>query len=341
MSPQINIFVTGSNGFIGSYIVKALLECGYRNITCLVRIGSSLDLLNDVKSELNLIEGDILDIPFLEEALQHTDIIIHAAATVTFSVKNRKKLLSESIAGTGNLVNVALDKGIKKFIHISSVAALGRKKMKEQIDEKTIFSHSQFDTTYGLSKFLAEQEVWRGYAEGLNTLILNPSMVLGAGHWGKSSVKIFNKIYRGLSYYPTGSTGWVDVRDVSRAVILCITTQLSGERIIISGENLPYKKVMDTIADQLNVHRPKKKLSGWRATLLWRFEALKSLFFRSQALITKETVLSTSTNSMYANNKSIELLGMTYRPIEKTIQDCTELFKHSIEKGQTFSVFNQ
>jgi len=321
-SKNSKIFITGANGFLGRYIIRQLLHDGYNDIVGLYRLPKD----NIQPAHLNPViqwrEGNILDIPFLTSVLEGIDIIIHTAADVHFDLKARSKQLQTAIDGTANIVNIALEKSIKKIIHISSVAAMGRRRESETISEKHIFSHSKYDTSYALSKFLAEQEVWRGHAEGLNTTILNPSKILGAGEWEKSSPQIFKNVYLGQKFYPVGCTGWVDVRDVANAVSKCLETDFNGERFIISAENISYQKVLDTVATKLSVKRPLSPISNKYAPILWRIEALKSFFLGKKPIMTKETILSTSAKSEYDAQKSVEILGMAYRSIENTIQAC-------------------
>ncbi len=333
LSHKSKIFVTGATGFLGSYIVRQLLDDKYENITCLSRRNSTKDLTSDFYHKVTWVDGDILDVPFLSEVLQGVDCIIHAAAIVTFSIREKKKMIQTAVDGTANLVNIGLECDVKKFVHISSIAAIGRKKPIEDISEKMIFSHSKYNTTYGLSKFLAEQEVWRGHAEGLNVTILNPSMILGAGRWSSSSVQIFKKVKNGLSYYPYGTNGWVDVRDVANAVVISVSELYNGERFIISAENLPYKSIMEDIAVGLNVKAPDKKVNMNLAGIVWRLEAIRSYFTGKNPAITKETIQSTSVISRYDNTKSKEILGLQYRPIKDTIKESCEVFKSTIEKG--------
>lgn len=333
------ILITGATGFIGGYILRKLSAEGYNNMICIKRSTSPMELVRNVDS-VSWVTGDIQDICFLEEVANDVDIIIHTAADVSFDPRRFKQMLATSMAGTANLVNVALDNGISKFIHLSSVAAIGRRKKEETITEKDVFSKSQYDTTYGLSKFLAEQEVWRANAEGLNTTILNPSMVLGAGRWQDSSVQIFKKIFDGLRYYPSGMTGWVDVRDVADAVVRCLTPDLNGERFIISGTNGTYQSIFEKIAKHLNVSPPKKSLSNNMGQILWRLEALRSRILHQKPIITKETVISMSALSQYDNERSLLGLQMTYTPLDKTIAESSNAFLQSFPHGLNYCVLD-
>ncbi len=338
LSKTSKIFITGSTGFLGSYIVRKLVLEGYTDIICLKRESSETTLIDDISERVQWVTGDILDIPLMDRMMTGVDCIIHAAAIVSHTA-NKKIMLQTAMDGTANLVNVAISGGVKKFIHISSVAAIGRGKAVEHINEKQIFSHSKYDTTYGLAKFLAEQEVWRGHAEGLNVTILNPSMILGPGKWDKSSTQIFKRVYKGMKFYPKGITGWVDVRDVAKVTLKCLVEDFNGERFIISAENQKYRNVFERISIQLGVKPPSKLLSLNYAGILWRLEAIRSFFTGNKPLITKETVYSTSVFSTYDNTKSITYLNFQYMPLEKTITESCRIFLETYPKGKNYAIF--
>lgn len=333
------IFITGATGFLGSYIVRRLVSDAYTDITCLRRVDSETALLVDVNQKVKWVTGDILDSPLLEEIIRNADCVIHAAALVSYDTESKKEMIKMALEGTSNVVNASLSNGIKKFIHISSIAAIGRSKPVELISEKHIFSHSKYDTSYGLAKFLAEQEVWRAHAEGLNVTILNPAMILGPGNWNQSSVQIFKKIYQGMKFYPGGSTGWVDVRDVADAVLKCMTENFNGERFIVSSENISYKNVFEKIAKGLGVKPPSTLLSLKYAPLIWRLEALRAMFSGHRPIINKETVMSTSVLSTYDNNKSLTVLKLKYTPLTETIDTSCHLFMDTYSKGKNFATF--
>jgi nucleoside-diphosphate-sugar epimerase len=334
LSPENKIFITGASGFVGSNIVRKLIAEGYINIYCLKRPNTATDLCTDWRDKVYWLEGDIMDVCTIDELLKGMDVVIHAAAKVSFETGAKKNLIETSMHGTANMVNCALYHGIKKFIYISSVAAIGRRKIFESIDENLLFSYSKYDTSYGLAKFLGEQEVWRGHAEGLNVTILNPSMILGTGNWHRSSVQLFRKIFEGMAYYPIGTTGWVDVDDVALAVSKCMTYDHDGQRYIISAENLSYKHVFSQIADGLRVKHPMKALTPFYSGILWRLEALKSYFTGYAPIITKETVLSTSVTSEYNNAKSKAKLDIRYTPVNDALFKYCEAFLAPYSAGK-------
>lgn len=327
LNKNSKIFLTGATGFVGGHVLKLLKDRGYTNLTCLKREKSVFPFSTDFNdNQCRWVTGDLTDLPLLEEQVAAHEVIIHMAADVTFSTKNKKKYLQNAINTSANIVNAALYTGVKKIIHISSVAAIGRKKQRENIDEHVSFSHSPYDTTYGLAKFLAEQEIWRGHAEGLEVTVLNPSMILGKGDWKKSSIQLFDKISKGLRYYPKGTTGWVSVEDVAQAVFKSLQGDFNGERFIISAENKSYHDIFDFVAQSVKASAPKNALSQFCGQIGWRIEKIRSITFGIEPLLTKETLMSTSVDSLYDNSKSVNILQIQYSDIKNTIMEAGKAF---------------
>lgn len=335
---ESRIYVTGATGFLGSYIVRRLIKSGYRRIVCLKRANSDMSLVSDFTHDVEWISGDILDPIFIEDSVKNIDVIINAASNVSFDSGNRKTLIKNASNAGANIVNSAMWAGVSKMIHISSVGSIGRRKKKELIGENIYFSHSEYDTTYGLQKFIEEQEVWRGHAEGLNVSVLCPSMILGAGDWHRSTPQLFNKIYNGQKFYPTGTNGWVDVRDVAEAVLCCLERDYNGERFIISAENVSYKDVFEKIAKALRVEKPYIKINSISGKIFKATDAVRSFFTRSPRLFTSETYKSTSVDSRYKNDKSVGVLGLEYRSIDDTINETAVLYKKSHDNGEESAI---
>ncbi len=197
------IFITGSNGLIGSFVIRQFIEQGYA-VRALRRVNSDLSLLADITHRIQWVEGDLLDPLLLHQTIQPGDIVIHAAAIVSFSAREYEKMRKVNVEGTANVVNVCLQRGVKKFCFVSSIAALGRENHFHSIDESTKWEDSELNTVYAQSKYLAELEVWRGEAEGLPAVIVNPSVVLGPGDWRRSSTQLFKYAWDEHWFYPAG-----------------------------------------------------------------------------------------------------------------------------------------
>jgi dihydroflavonol-4-reductase len=243
------ILVTGGTGFLGSYIIKLLVEKGYR--VRAIRRSSKLPTWMDesVFKNVEWVEGDVLDVVALEEAMEGVEAVIHSAAVVSFLKKERKTMYQVNIDGTTNVVNVMLEKNINRLVYISSVAALGRTAGGGHVNEERKWEDSKINTHYAITKHKAEMEVWRGISEGLNAVILNPSTILGFGDWTTGSCAIFKNIQKGISWFTPGINGFVDVEDVAKATMQILESEITEQRFIVNGHTWPFKKLQETIAE--------------------------------------------------------------------------------------------
>ncbi len=325
------IFVTGGTGFIGSYLLRHLVNKGYTDIRALKRQGSPMVLVSDIADKIEWIEGDLLDLPALGEAMAGVHQVYHSAAIVSFSEADNLRMRKINQEGTANIVNIALDEGVEKLVHVSSIAALGRSRNSTAIDEQTKWQDGNWNSPYGISKHLAEMEVWRGIAEGLNAAIVNPSNVLGSGFWqGKlSSGNIFYKIWKGLPFYPRGATGFVDVRDVVRFTVQLMESDISSQRYILNGENLSFQTLFTEIANVLEVKPPAIKVTPFIRETAWRVAWLASKISGKPAFITKQTARSSSRSFQYDNTKSLSAFDFSYTPILQTIRETGAQFLES------------
>ena len=317
MPTNKHILVTGGTGFVGSYLLRFLLQKGYSNIRAIKRPGSPLDLVQDIASKIEWIDCDILDLIGLEDAMQGIDQVYHSAAIISFLPTERDFMHQVNVEGTTNIVNICLHHGIEKLVHVSSIAAIGRTKEGITISEKSKWERSPFNSKYAISKWMAELEVWRGVAEGLNANVVNPSMILGAGRWEDGPQKFFKAVWDEIGYYPRGTNGFVDVRDVVRMMVQLMESDISGERIIANSDSISYQQIMKLISSSLDKKAPAKPLTPLLTQILWRSEWLKSKFSGKAPRVTKETALHTSRTFYYDNSKSKQLLNFEYLSIEK------------------------
>lgn len=333
------ILVTGANGFLGSYIVRHLLSQGYIHVLAGCRADSNLEMLTGLEDHVELTELDILDVCRLEELINEVDAVIHAAATVSFEPRMRDIMYKVNVEGTANLVNVCLGKPIIKFVHISSVAALGRLKNHLSIDERIKWATSPFNTHYAISKYLAEQEVWRAFHEGLPVAVINPSLILGAGNWIKGSINIVDKIKSGISYFPVGSTGIVDVRDVAKMAGLLLESPISGERFICNGGNISYRDLFTKIAVNLNIQPPAKPLKPWLEALAWRVEAFKNRMIKKPLTVTRDTLMTSSMSYTYDASKAKNILNFEFRDPDSILLDCCNAYQEAKKENRCFGVY--
>ncbi|MEO7523357.1 MAG: NAD-dependent epimerase/dehydratase family protein, partial [Ferruginibacter sp.] len=281
-----------------------------------------------VDPKLEQLHCDILDVVGLEEVIQDVDELYHCAGFISYVPKDASKLYKINVEGTANVVNVALHAGIKKMVHVSSIAALGQPSSRGGMaDEQMEWTGSGKKNNYGKSKYMGELEVWRAIAEGLNAVIINPSLILGPGNWNKGSTEIFKSIYNELPWYTEGMTGFVDVRDVARSMIMLMESDIVSQRFIVNAENENFRNVFNMIATKFNKRLPTMKVTAFLAGLVWRFEKVKSILTGKRPIITKETAASAMGIQRYDNSKlKTYLPSFNYYPLAQTIDyTCTAL----------------
>ena len=329
------VLVTGGTGFLGSYIIKQLVEKGY-NVRALRRsIKLPFWIAKEILEKVEWVEGDVLDVIALENAMNGVDTIIHSAAIVSFATKDRKEMYQVNVEGTANVVNIALEKNVRRLVHISSVAALGRTANGGHVNEEKKWEESKVNTHYAKSKFKAELQVWRGISEGLEAVILNPSTILGYGDWHSSSCAIFKSVHDGFNWYTPGINGFVDVEDVAKATIVLMESTINEQRFIVNGDSWTFKKLQDTIADGFSKKRPARKTTPFLLGVAWRMEKLKSLFTRKKPLLTKESARVAQSQTWFENDKILKALqGFSFTPLEETIKKACEKYTGTINTVQ-------
>jgi nucleoside-diphosphate-sugar epimerase len=213
------ILVTGSTGLVGTHLLLELAK-KHRKIRATHRSSSNLQAVFDTFSlytedpekyldridwkyldRIDWIEADVTDFESIIQALDGVDYVYHTAAFVSFDPGDRHTMTQVNVEGTANVVNACLERKVKKLCYVSSTAALGSAPDGELITEDMAWTHSKSRSAYSVSKYLSEMEVWRGMAEGLPAVIVNPSIIIGPGDWKRSSSYLFSAVWKGLSFY--------------------------------------------------------------------------------------------------------------------------------------------
>lgn len=333
-----HILVTGGTGFIGAYILRELIREGYKNIYCTYRTESNLALLEGIREKIKMVQLDINDLNDLIEIMPDMDYVIHCAAIVSFNKSDKNRMTKVNIEGTTNVVNIALESGIKKLVFISSIAALGRTSSGKTTDENARWIPGRLNSFYALTKHQAEREVWRGFHEGLPMVIINPSNVLGPGFWDRGSSKFFTTIYQGLSFYPPGENGFVDVRDVAGLTVKALQSDVTGERFICNAENASYKRVFNTMAKSLGVKGPYRPLPQFFASLARMYFLVQSWITGTKPIVTRETMVTAYHSFTYSNTKSKSYFDFTYRSLDDTIEYTSRSYLDSIESDRNYAL---
>ncbi len=329
------ILVTGGTGLVGSHLLLSLCQKGHqvmalvrsenskRKVHQLFKAYESDHLLNNIE----WISGDITDKYGLLDIFEGITHVYHAAALVSFYQKDADAMMNTNIDGTANVVNACLLSGVKKLCYVSSVAALGVSKHKgEAINELTDWTNSSETSNYSISKYYAENEVWRGAEEGLNVVIVNPAYILGYGDWNESSLQIFKRVKDGLLYHSSGRNGFVGVKDVVKIMIALMEKEVTKERFVLVSENMLFKQLFDFIAAGFNKKKPQIAIPKNLAWIAYLFDQMSSYLLRRKAILTKESVQSAYRESYFDSSKVKDQLNYEFEPIESVVKKSCELF---------------
>lgn len=319
------ILVTGATGLVGSHLIQHLIQ---KQQPVRATYRTAIPTFTGAE-KVEWIQADILDVVSLDAALQNVTQVYHCAAIVSFHPSQKSLLHQTNIEGTANIVNACLLAGIEKLMVVSSVAALGRIRKQETVNETMYWTPETSNSEYGKSKYLAEMEVWRGIGEGLNAVIVNPVIILGAGDWEKGSSELFKSAYKEFPWYTEGVTGFVDVADVVRAMEMLMNSDVSGQRFILSAENITYRQLFTTIASCFGKKAPHRRVTPLIAAIVWRLEAVKGFITGKAPMLTKETAATAQAKVYFDNTKLPQFLpGFSYTPLPTSIERiCNELRK--------------
>jgi nucleoside-diphosphate-sugar epimerase len=315
------IFVTGATGLLGGFVCRELLDNGQK-VRAVKRTSSQLTLIEDIADSIEWVHGDMNDTSFLLEALDGVTGVIHGAAIISFDKRDEEQMYKTNVLGTADLVNACLRSGVEDFLHISSVAAIGRKQGQTEISESDKWEGTEYDSIYARSKYLQELEVWRGAEEGLNVKIVNPSVVLGPGLWGSGSTSVFKYAYDQKQYYPEGTVNFVDVRDVAEICVKLLNTKVKSERYILSANSMPFESFFNEIAIRFGKKPPSKPVPYWLLKIAVKFEFLRSRVMRQSALITSDTAKLSRMKYNFNNNKVKKAIDFEFRTIAETLDWC-------------------
>lgn len=316
------ILVTGGTGFLGSELIKQLTDQGLA-VRAIRREKSIIPILLKDNSLIEWFLADINEPSTLEDAFEGIVKVYHCAALVSFNPKDKKKLFHVNIDGTSNVVNLCIENHCR-LLQVSSVAALGNAKKNKQITENDYWEYDSKAHAYGLSKYEGEMEVWRGITEGLDAVIVNPSVIIGKNAGFEGSGAIFKLVKGGFSYYTNGASGFVDVEDVAKVMILLMDAEITGQRYIISSENFHYQEFFELISKGFGMSVKFKEAKPWMLGIAWRALKLLSVFSGSAPSITKDAAKSSLTLSYYDHTKVVAATGIKFKPVAESVKEITK-----------------
>ncbi len=315
------ILVTGASGLVGLHLIQ-YLSAQQLKIRALYKTKIPALLPDTFSDFIEWVQCDILNISTLESCFENITHVYHCAAIVSYDPRMKDTMMEINAEGTAGIVNFCIEKEVEKLVYVSSIAAIGKEDAGTLITEKTIWNTAQYKISqYAVSKQKAEMEVWRGIAEGLNAVIINPAVILGEGNLSKSSTNLFKIVHDEFPYYTGGATAWVDVKDVIKALVILMNSPISGERFILSAGNYSYKEVFDKMAAAMHKKPPYKAASPFMTEVVWRMSYLKSVFTGKTATITKETARNAHEINQFDNRKFLNAIpGFSYQSIDDTIR---------------------
>ena len=319
------IAISGANGLLGSFIVRKLID-EQKSFVALKRNDSDISLLADIADKIKWRDADVLNPVALGEALEGCTHFIHAAAIVSYNPQHADRIMEVNTMGTRNVVNACLQQNIRKLVHISSVSALGRQKDQTLILEDNRWIDNPGNSVYAKSKYRAELEVFRGQEEGLNTVILNPSVILAPADWDRSSAKLFKYVWKKRPFYIDGQLNYVDVRDVASIACHFVEAEHQAQRFIINAGNISFKSFFEKIARNFKVKPPHLLLSKKMLMLAAKAERVRSWLAGSEPFVTHETAQIAETQFLYDNKKIKKILNFEFQSIDNTLEWCCSYY---------------
>ncbi|NEU08774.1 NAD-dependent epimerase/dehydratase family protein [Flavihumibacter sp. R14] len=314
------ILVTGATGFLGSELVRQLLQQG-RTVRAIKRQTSVIPPILLSNDSIEWRDADILDYFALEQAMEGITEVYHCAAMVSFRKEDKKPMLRVNVEGTANLVNICLRNNIRKLVHASSTSAVGVGKNGQHTTETDHWQFNRNQSNYAISKYESEMEVFRGIAEGLNAVIVNPSIIIGRNAGVRGSGQLFQAVKNGLKFYPGGTCGIVDVEDVADIMIRLMNSDIQTERFILNSENISYHDLFGSIARAYGLLPPKYRLKSWMLRSGFLISALARMATGKELGITKEIARSALNVSRYSNEKITIALKTRFKPVNESIQE--------------------
>jgi nucleoside-diphosphate-sugar epimerase len=330
------ILVTGGTGLVGAHLLYHLLK-NDEKIRAIYRSEEKIKAVEKVFSyyteDTSLIakiawfKADITDIPAMIPAFVGVEKVYHCAAFISFNPKDYKEMRKVNIHGTAIIVNLSIDAKIKKLCFVGSIAAVGDSLNGDLITEENEWNKELDNSGYSITKFGAEMEVWRASQEDVEVVIVNPGVILGSGFWIAGSGKLFSQVKNGFNYYTEGITGFVGVKDVVKAMVLLMNSDVKNERFILVSENKTYKEVFFLIADAFGVKRPSKKIKSWQTNMFWRISSILAVFTKKTPLLSKYSAKSAHEVSKYSSEKIKEKINFQFEEIQTVVKDVCSNFK--------------
>ena len=335
------ILVTGGSGLVGSHLLYFLTQTNDK-IRAIYRSEKKIDKVrhvfsyytDDVETQFDKIEwiaSDLNDIPSLSKSFEGITQVYHCAAFVSFDSSKDKEMRKINIEGTANIVNLCIANKVEKLCYVSSIAALGEQIESRPVDENTAWNPEADLSSYAITKYGGELEVWRATQEGIPAIIVNPGVIIGPGFWKSSSGAIFYRVYKGTKYFTSGSTGYVDIHDVVKPMIQLMSSMRKNERYVLVGENMSFENFLKLTASKLKKEPPKKSIGRGFLNFASKMDWVRSKLRNKRRRLPKSLVKSLVSKKSFSNQKVIDHLGYQFKPIEQSVEECAAFFIQDLQ----------
>lgn len=338
------ILVTGGTGLLGSHLLYELCKNGEK-IRATKRANSSTDFvkwvfglysqnIDELYGRIEWVDADLLDYESLINATENIETVYHTGAIVSFNPSQANAIGTTNVVGTANLVDACLQNGVKNLCHVSSVASLGEANIQGITDEDCKWTKSKGQSAYAKSKFLGENEAWRAHEQGIRVVIVNPSVILGSGRWENGSGQLFQQVKKFMPFYTEGITGYVDVRDVAKAMVLLMQdSSINGERFVLNSQNLSFQELFTLMAKSLGKKIPKIKIRSWVVDVAYPFVYLFGVLSGKGNSVSKANMKSAFSKTYYSSDKIKSRIGFNFTPISDTVEFVASVYMKDLNRG--------
>ena len=343
------ILVTGGTGLLGSHLLCELAR-DHKNIVAVKRSSSNLEEVKrvfsyygqeaeELFSRVVWVDVNLCSQLDLESVLERVDQVYHCSAMVSFDPRERRKMIAYNVDSTASVVNACQAAGVRKLVHVSSSSTIGRSAEGTKANETMIWTRTKHSSGYSISKFKSEMEVWRGIEDGLNAVIVNPTIILGPGFWDHGSSSMFSRISKGLRVATPGITGFVGIQDVVTAMTTLMASDISGERFILNSGNHSFLEVFRMISGALQLYgkHPKSRrhfrtVSATPLDILAKLDSVVGIITGTRHL-TSEQVYSAFSVAKFSNEKIRKAIRIEFTPIVEVIDKVASIYVKEHPKG--------
>lgn len=328
------ILVTGATGTLGAHLLYQLLQSNDK-IVALKRENSNTDNVKTIFSfytnepeklfeKIEWRNADISNYIELKDAFENITKVFHCAGYVSFKNKKQNLYAEVNTTGTANIVNLSLEFNIEKLCHVSSIATIGTNN-KIIHTEKDDFNPEQAKTFYSLTKYYGELEVWRGIEEGLNAVIVNPSVIIAPYLLDDKVVK-FLKFFakKGIKYFTLGKKSYIDVNDLAHIMIFLMESEIKNNRFIVSAGDLSFKDIIDIFNRNLNKPESKKQL---RKSTFRTLNFLNNITSLGNPVINKNIIRYALFDEIYSAEKLKKNVNFEFKSLEKSFTDIIKIYQ--------------